>query len=730
MNILEKLRNVFRVQKDSQARIVTSINQIGKPVHTPGDYAGLATQGYSKNVTVYAAIQKVATACAGIEWVLYSKKGKVKTEIHDHALITLLEKPNPLQARASFIEALIAYRLISGNTYIEGVSASPTKPPLELWPVRPDKMKVVPNARGFVGKYVFEANGMSREWLVDQVDFKSPICHWKTFNPINDWYGLSPLQAALLSLDSNNAGKRWNLSLLQHSATPSGVLQFKTSDANPRGELTDDQYKRIKNEFENGYTGSRNAGKPLLLEGGLVWQSMSLSPKDMDFVNSNEVSATDIALAFGVPPELLGLGEKTYSNYQEAKGALYTETILPLMDSLRDMLNMWLVPAFGEGLYLDYDRDDIEALYFIRKEKYASLQPVTFLTINEKREAVGFEEIEGGDVLPGVASAETDVPNENDDPNADEKPDDGDKPKPDDKPVDDSEDDSQDDGKSLEWKSINLLNANEKRASWKRQNAKRNMLAAGFERDLKNDFKDLTKKLMQAANLLKDKDPANDAKLIEYALIRELDQFMPHIKKTMAKNIRYTLEDFGQMVLREGKSLGFDKESKANMKYDSFVDAYIERHTGTQIRTIENTNSKNIRRIVGEWVKEATTSGDSNQELSKFLEAEFEELTPASARRIARTEVSMASTNGSLEAVKSLQVPGMVKEWVTASDDRVRDGEKGGPDHEAMNGDTQPIDEKFTVPPDTSMDGPGDPNAGADQVINCRCVLTYKNKGK
>ncbi len=219
-----------------------------------------------------------------------------------------------------------------------------------------------------------------------------------------------------------------------------------------------------------------------------------------------------------------------------------------------------------------------------------------------------------------------------------------------------------------------------------------------------------------------------DAKLTEYALINVMSDFMPTMERTIQRHIKYTLQDFGGMVLGEGKSLGLIRESKANLRFDSYVKHYTEQRSGTAIKTITSTTTKQIRRIVGEWVQTAITDGDNNVELSKFLEAEFEELTPMQAMRIARTEVASASNNGSLEAVKSLQVPNMFKEWVTANDDRVREGEHGGADHSAMNGAEVALDEKFGVPPDASMDGPGDSSAAPDQVINCRCVLVYRSK--
>lgn len=731
----------YLFRKESQARIVMSKNLLGRPVHTPANYEGFARQGYSKNVVVFTAISKIATAAGGISWELYSKKGRGRrTELEEHPLLTLLDKPNPLQGTSSFIESVVAFNRIAGNSYIEANRGiSDTGVPLELWPVRPDRMRVVPGKSGYVDRYVFTNGGYERSWEVDPVKLTSNILHWKTFNPTNDWYGLSPLEASMLSLDQNNAGQRWNLSLLQNSATPSGVLQMKVSDSNPRGELTDGQYTRLKEEFEKNYVGSKQAGRPMIIEGGLNWQSMSLSPKDMDFVNSKAVSATDLALALGVPPELMGLGAKTFNNYREARLAFYEETILPLMDSLKDSLNMWLAPAFGDGLVLDYNKDDIEALTWKREQKYTSLQSVDFLNQNEKRIAAGYDEKEGLDlyVIGGTLYSEEELKNfdselDNEDDNESDDDDDdselneseGDEDA--DANTNEQNEDNDDEDDSKGWKSINLLNANEKKKAWRQQNKRRKRLSRSMERDVRDDFDSLTKKLEDTASKLKGKD----SKIVEFALLQIESEWAPELKKTLKRHTRITVEDFGNMVLNEGKSLGFDRQHKANLRFASFIDLWTEARSGEQIKTITSTNQKRIRRVVGEWVNEAITAGDSLPELSKFIEAEFEELTPGRARTIARTEVQLASNNGAREAVKSLNIPGMFKEWVTADDDRVRDGDKGGADHAAMNGVEVSIEEKFTVPPDASMEGPGDPGTEADQVINCRCVLVYKSKNQ
>jgi HK97 family phage portal protein len=148
------------------------------------------------------------------------------------------------------------------------------------------------------------------------------------------------------------------------------------------------------------YSGARNAGRPMLLDGGLSWQEMSLSPKDMDFLNSRNAASRDVALAFGVPPQLLGIpGDNTYSNYQEARLALWEDTVVPLLRHLRDELNGWLAPMFGDDLRVDIDLDDVPALALRREKVWQRLQSADFLTVNEKRRSAGFGPLPGGDRL-------------------------------------------------------------------------------------------------------------------------------------------------------------------------------------------------------------------------------------------------------------------------------------------------------------------------------------------
>ena len=729
MTFKQFLSNIFSSQqKFSEARNLTTLQLQGRAVSSPANYETFSKIGYGKNAIVFKCISLIANACAGIDLELYSKKNstkKKKTKIEKHALLDLLMKPNPMQSGFSFMEALIAYRLITGNTFIE---ANEMTNPTELWPLRPDRMKIIAGTKGYPAAYEYALGGYKKTWPVDFVEMKSQVLHMKTFNPANDWFGQSPLEAAIYAMDAVNSANLWNLGLFQHNTTPSGVLQVDTTKSNPRGELSEDQYTRLKNEFAQNYSGSHNGRKPLILEGGLMWQQISLSPQEMDFINSKNVSAVELCFVYGVPPEMAGLGVKTYNNYKEARQAFYEDTVLPLMDVVCDELTRWLAPMFNADIEIGYCTDDIEALVEKRESKYTTLKEVNWLTLNEKRAQTGQDEVEGGDIFiinnqavenleDLVSDGEDDV--DPDDPNA---VDPNDPNAEDDEDMEDDEDAPTDDeGKSLRGvKSFNLITANDRKQNRRRINARRKEIEKQFQTALEKDFEQMNAAIVKAG---KEADP----KLLEYAMIHALSKSIGTFRPTLTKYINQTLREFGSMIFNEAKSDLYIPEKKANTRrYEDFVRRYVEKRAGEAITQIEGTTMKKVRQVVKRLTADAIVEGESNIDVASELQKEFGGLTASRAQLIARTEVGSASTKGSMEAVRALEIPGMLKVWNSVQDDRTRDGEGEDANHLDMDGVSVPIDEKFTVPPDASMEAPGDPTAGADQVCNCRCTLTYK----
>jgi len=154
--------------------------------------------------------------------------------------------------------------------------------------------------------------------------------------------------------------------------------------------MAEDQYERLVSEMESHHQGARNAGRPMLLEGGLDWKPMGFSPSDMEFQKTKESAAREIALAFGVPPMLLGLpGDAAYANYAEANRAFYRQTVLPLVGKLCGALGNWLSDYYGDVMSLKADLDSVPALSVERESQWRRVANAGFLTDAEKRAMLG-----------------------------------------------------------------------------------------------------------------------------------------------------------------------------------------------------------------------------------------------------------------------------------------------------------------------------------------------------
>ncbi len=696
--------------KASEARQVLVMNEVGRPVNTQKNYEAFAKEGYQINVIAYKCVSLISRACAGMNWELY----KSDREVEEHPLLDLLKNPNPMQSKSAFFESLVAYFQIAGNSYVEAVRSNPKAPPMELWPLRPDKMRIIPGTLGLPAAFEFKGASASKLYPVDQITGDSNVMHMKTFHPTDNWYGMSPIEAAVYSIDQHNESGRWNLSLLQNMGTPSGALVVKQDANNPSGVLPDPQFKNLQEQIANKVAGSKNAGRVMLLEGGLDWRQMGFNAKDMDWMEGRKMAARDVALAFGIPPIILNIpGDSTFANYKEARLSLYEDTIIPLMDMLKDELNHWLVPMFGEDLYLEYDKDSIEALDVKRSEKFVQISSAGFLTFNEKRTLLGFEPIEGGDTLfvPSGLVPISDAEEMNEPSEVVEEPEENEEGPEQEEPDDSEEKASQ----------VNLLTRNEKQKSLKQINALRDKLYTGMFHDLKEDFEDQAKELGKALSNI-------DPRVMEYAALNVLSD-SSKIEATIRKYLKRALIMFGEPVLNGGKAVGVGFETKTRVRFQQFVDSFIDQHLKVAITHIEGTSIKKARRIIKEAIASSQETGISSREIANELMLEMSGLAKSRANAIARTEIGIASNQGSLQAAKALDIPDLQKEWVSTLDDRTRD-DPSHADHWNMNEERAGLDEKFNVQPDATMDGPGDPSAPAEQIINCRCSLVYVRAGK
>ena len=365
----------------SLAAPLVAFHGSGRVAWSPRDTASLSRNGFAGNPVGFRCVKLIAEAAAALPVVLQDRERRYD----EHPVMALLNRPNPAQARGDMLEALFGQLLLSGNGYVEAVGSGAVVP-VELFVLRSDRMRVVPGADGWPTGYEYQVG--SRKVRFSVQDGLSPILHLKSFHPQDDHYGLSPMQAAAGALDVHNSASRWSKALLDNAARPSGAIVYRGADG--LGALSQDQYGRLVDELESHHTGASNAGRPMLLEGGLDWKPMGFSPSDMEFQKTKETAAREVALAFGVPPMLLGLpGDATYANYQEANRAFYRLTVLPLATRIYEAISNWLSQFSGEELSLFPDLDQVPVLASEREAQWRRVASAEFLSSGEKRQMLG-----------------------------------------------------------------------------------------------------------------------------------------------------------------------------------------------------------------------------------------------------------------------------------------------------------------------------------------------------
>lgn len=361
------------------------------------NYDAYADEGYRKNAIVYRCINEIANGAACVPFKLFQGDD----ELDQHPLLSLLRRPNPTQAGVEYFQAVYSYLLLSGNNY--AIRSDVSGEVRELYLLRPDRVRVKPSKTATPEAYQYVIGGkVLKTYDADPVTGASEVKHMKLYNPLDDYYGLSPLMAAATDIDNHNAINTHNISLLRNGARPSGAIVFKpASDRGLPIQLTDGQRQQLKDDLNVKYTGAANAGRPLLLEGDFDWREMGLSPKDMDFLQQRNMAAKDIALCFGVPSQLIGIPDaQTYANVQEARLALYEETIMPLARRVESDLNEWLSPMYGEDIRIEYDFEAVPAMTERRRRVYENVTAAVregIISRNEARERLGLEPIDGGD---------------------------------------------------------------------------------------------------------------------------------------------------------------------------------------------------------------------------------------------------------------------------------------------------------------------------------------------
>jgi HK97 family phage portal protein len=225
-------------------------------------YAAQLDEVYCRNPVGLRAVRLVAGLVGSLP--LYIDDG-------DPRSIDLLRAKGLLEQAAAAL-------LLHGNAYVR-LAVDGHDRPAELHCMRPERVSVVTGADGWPAAYLYRAGGQVTRVARQDALQRRQVAHLKALNPADDHYGLGCLEAAAGAACVHNRASRWNRSLLDNAARPSGALVYEPGDGS---NLSSEQFDRLQKELAEQFSGSANAGRPLLLDGGLKWQTMGLSPADMD----------------------------------------------------------------------------------------------------------------------------------------------------------------------------------------------------------------------------------------------------------------------------------------------------------------------------------------------------------------------------------------------------------------------------------------------------------------
>ena len=417
-SIYDRFRNLFsnkNLQRTAEAYNRAVFNYMGNNiVFAKENDETYINHGYRRNATIYSIVIIITKACTTIPFVIYEKKSEndlkryksitssgldtnillkaeqlrksALVELDDTELHQLLDRPNPAQSYNSWMSEIVAFGKLTGNRYIYGIgpetggNASKYK---ELYVLPSQLMEIV-------------SGGLMNPVKAYRLDYKGAydipaddILHIKDFNPDytgtgSHLYGQSPLKAGLRTLTTNNEAVTTGVKYLQNQ-TARGVLYAD------EGDLNEVQAQALKDKFRRSHQGSNNAGDVIITPKKLSLVNFGLAASDLSLIEQYNASIKDLANIYSVPAVLLNNTESsTYNNVKEAKKSLYQNCVMPEMIKIRDELNRWLAPKYGEKLYIDFDFTVIPELQEEMDKVVQQLSQSWWLTMNEKRAAMNY----------------------------------------------------------------------------------------------------------------------------------------------------------------------------------------------------------------------------------------------------------------------------------------------------------------------------------------------------
>ncbi len=365
-SLRDRLARLLRVKVGDPMPIVRVIAAHNEPAWPRLDVYEQQADEYLRSSWVYVAVTRIAEAAALVPYQVFATDGEARIAQNNHPLEQLLRDPNPFVSQFELLEATFGFLELTGNAYWF-LAGQPGGVPEELWLLRPDRVRIVPDQQRFVGGYVYTVDGVDVPLAADEV------VHFKRWHPRNDYYGLSALEAAAIASQTDRAMAAWNRNFFsKEKAVPAGIVNIKNM-------VDDASYERIIREFRETYGGTDR--RTAFIRGGdITWSDIGLSQKETDFLEARQLNKQEVFHIFGIPA---GLYDKnaTQANATVARETFLSDTIWPKLVRFSQKLTQQLAPFYGPNLLVQ-PQEIRDTSADVAEVQAAS----SYLTVNEVRQ--------------------------------------------------------------------------------------------------------------------------------------------------------------------------------------------------------------------------------------------------------------------------------------------------------------------------------------------------------
>lgn len=653
----------------------------------------LKEEDYLKSATswVYACLSAICDEVATINLRLYQRTKKGVEELTEHPLLDLLSRVNDFTTKFDHIWLTQEYLELAGEAPWLLDRSGDNNQPVAMYLLRPDKLTIKFEKEKVIGGYKYQVGaGKIVTFEPEEVIFlKYP-------NPLKPFRGRGTLLAAAQTIDLDKYAEQWNVQFFFNAARPDALLITKQ-------KLTDAQIDSLKKQWKKEFQGIGKRAKLAILEGELDYKQLQLSQKDMDFIEQQKFSRDKILSIFRVPKPVVAITEDVNRANAEAGAYAFARwTIRPKMTKIVEQLNEFLVPMFGDDLYLDFD-DPVPQNVEMLMKKYANALKSGWMTINEVREEEGMKPVSGGDEiylpmnLVSVGSTEgtkavKKIP---------QKMLIKTKPKVEEKEVKEA---IKDVIKAHLIKKTNRVKPEKKEVSkkekfWRAQIKVQEKLEKRFidklrilfENQRRETIRKLTKKAINIPSILLNVESESKTFVI-----------------TLTPIVREVIKQEGDIAL---SIVGVDETM--DMAAPAVV-SFLRKNPIKFSKEVNKVTNEKIRKQLEIGIRE----GEGIGQMAKRVNGVFGECKTSRAMKIARTETARSMGFATEEAyIQSEVVKG--KEWLTAMDERTCEI------CSAMNGKTMALGENFFDKGDTFMGTTFDYDSVQYPPIHplCRCTL-------